>query len=101
MINENREIICIDDSRPTQDVLEYFKEWVVKDKIYTIRKVQQNLSGVWGVLLQEIVNDRVPIYMGDTYIGKAEVGYRLTRFRHLDGTEIAITATEEETVKNN
>jgi len=98
---DKREIICIDDSRPTQDVLDYFKEWVVKDKIYTLRKVQQNLNGEWGVLLEEIVNDRVPIYMGNTYIGKAEVGYRLTRFRYLDGTDIAITATQEETVNNN
>lgn len=98
---ENREIICIDDSRPMQDIFDYFKEWVVKDKIYTIRKIQQNLSGVWGVLLQEIVNEKVPIYLGDTYIGKAEVGYRLSRFRYLDGTEIAVTMTQEETVKNN
>lgn len=98
---ENREIICIDDSRPIQDIFDYFKEWVVKDKIYTIRKIQQNLSGVWGVLLQEIVNEKVPIYLGDTYIGKAEVGYRLSRFRYLDGTEIAVTMTQEETVKNN
>lgn len=98
---ENREIICIDDSRPIQDIFEYFKEWVVKDKIYTIRKIQQNLSGVWGVLLQEIVNEKVPIYLGDTYIGKAEVGYRLSRFRYLDGSEIAVTMTQEETVKNN
>jgi hypothetical protein len=63
-MNSGDKVICIDDSirvdvMPT--IVKYYKNWVNKDQVYTVRHVVDNDGIVDGVLLEEIHNS--PIYI--------------------------------------
>lgn len=99
---KNKEIICIDDSKPINpDITSHFKQWIVKNKIYTIRKIQQNFEGSWGLLLEEVVNPSYEVKLRGQVLGTAEPGFNLNRFRYLDDTPVLATVEVSELVKNN
>lgn len=95
------EVLCINAVKPNIKILKLFKHWVIKGKIYNVRKIQQNLNGTWGCLLEELINDVVPIYISNQLMGKAECGYNLNRFTLLSGLPLETTIEQEELIKNN
>lgn len=77
----NNKVICVDDTiRPEMmlSVAKYYSNWVVRDKVYTIREVLHNEGIVEGVLLNEIKND--PIYI-DIIDKKQEPAFGMFRFK--------------------
>lgn len=77
----NDKVVCIDDSiraeiMPT--IIKHYKNWVERDKVYTIREVLQNDGIVEGVLLNEIRN--TPIYI-ELIDKKQEPAFGMFRFR--------------------
>lgn len=81
--NTGSKIICVDDSIRAEilpTVAKYYKNWVSRDKIYTIREVFQNEGIVEGVLLEEVRNKPIYIELIDK---KQEPAFGLFRFREL------------------
>lgn len=92
----NKEVICIQDSYPVDpEVAKLFPNWIKKDSIYTVRKIQQNFNGDWGVLLEGVKNPKFKVNLQGNMIGVAEPGFNLNRFRYLDGTELKATLVNE------
>lgn len=82
------DVICIADNFPPV-VAEFYKQHGVtpptKDKIYSVRGVTKHIIGKTGILLNEIVNPKVPIndsVMGLKYI---EPTWDIKRFTTLSG----------------
>jgi hypothetical protein len=76
-------VVCVDDSIRAEimpSVIKYYKNWVAKDKTYTIREILQNEGIVEGVLLEEIRNE--PIYI-DLVDKKQEPAFGMFRFKLL------------------
>jgi hypothetical protein len=90
-----KSIICINDShRPP---VEHIPNWIVKDKIYTIRAVQNSLGGNgWGFLLNEIDNPRLK-----TQFGTFEPGFNTVRFADLQGNPLKISLEKQVEIINN
>lgn len=87
-------IICIDDSiraeiMPT--VLKYYKNWVQKDKIYTIREIVENKDIVPGVLLSEIKNEAIYIELIDK---TQEPAFGMFRFAIIEDTSLEEVSKE-------
>lgn len=82
------DIICIDDNFP-QNVLEFYKEngvtTPVKDKLYTVRNVTKHIIGKTGILLNEIVNPKVPINDSVMGLKHIEPTWNINRFTTLSG----------------
>lgn len=95
-----KEIICIDNS-VSPEISKDFKEWIVKDKIYNIRKLQQNFDGTWGCLLEEIINPKFEVKLHGQSLGWAEPGFALWRFKYLNGEPLVATVKQEEFIKLN
>ncbi len=79
----NDRVICVDDSilaevMPT--IVRYYKNWVSRDQIYTVRQVVDNDGIVDGVLLEEIRNEPIYIELIDK---KQEPAFGMFRFRLL------------------
>ena len=88
------EIICIDASF-SSEALKFYDEFGVvtpeQDKLYTIRDVIINSNGKTGVLLEEIVNPKVPFkhpILGDAW---NEPNWDINRFRTLQGESVHIS----------
>jgi len=95
-----KDVVCIDDKR-TADIT-IIPYWPVKDRIYTIRSVQNSLGGNgFGYLLEGINNPRIPAMLNGIEIGRFEPGFNSERFRLLDGTKLSITAEQENVIANN
>jgi hypothetical protein len=90
-----KQIICINSSNRAP--IEHVPNWIVKDKIYTIRAVQHSLGGNgWGFLLEEISNPRLK-----TQFGTFEPGYNSIRFVDLLGKPLEISLEKQvETINN-
>lgn len=76
-------VVCVDDTiRPEMiiSIAKFYKDWVKRDKIYTIREVFQNEGIVEGVLLEEVRNKPIYIELIDK---KQEPAFGLFRFREL------------------
>lgn len=76
-------VVCVDDSiraelMPT--IVKYYKNWVSRDQVYTVRQVVDNDGIVDGVLLEEIRNEPIYIELIDK---KQEPAFGLFRFREL------------------
>lgn len=82
------DIICIDGNFKSDFLDFYEKHGVItpkQDKIYTIRAVIINSNGKTGLLLEELVNPKVPFKspaLGDVW---NEPNWDINRFRTLNG----------------
>ena len=79
----NDRVICVDDSiraelMPT--IVKYYKNWVSRNQIYTVRQVVDNDGIIDGVLLDEIRNEPIYIELIDK---KQEPAFGMFRFRLL------------------
>ena len=79
-------VICVDDLikpevMPT--IVKYYKNWVQRDRIYTVREVVDNDGIVDGVLLVELRNEPIYIELIDK---KQEPAFGMFRFRLLQET---------------
>ena len=92
---QGKQVICIDASNRAP--IEHIPNWVVKDKIYTIRAVQNSIDGNgFGFLLEEITNPRLSIIYGSF-----EPGFHCRRFSDLLGKPLEITLEKQvETINN-
>ena len=76
-------VVCVDDSIRDElmsTIVKYYKNWVSRDQVYTVRQVVDNDGIVDGVLLEEIHNDPIYIELIDK---KQEPAFGLFRFRLL------------------
>ena len=85
-MQQGSRVICVDDTirgevMPT--IIKYYKNWVQRDKIYTIREIVDNDNIVQGVLLNEIRNEPIYIELIDK---KQEPAFGMFRFRLLQET---------------
>ncbi len=82
-----QKVVCIDDSINPQHFISLtknFQQWIVKDKVYTIREILHNDDIVTGILLKEIKNKEIYIKL----IGRIqEPAFADWRFRELDEFE--------------
>lgn len=88
-----QKVICIDDRYSNPQTMQHFKQWVERDKEYTIRKVRpQGAEG--GVLLEEVVN---PPCFFPQYGGKLEPAFHPKRFvpkEEMEGDEVIMEAAQ-------
>ena len=94
MIEVGQKVVCIDDSiRPGRlSFVGYaYPNWIKKDSVYTVREILPNDDIVPGILLEELVNPIIYIYL----LGREqEPAFRTSRFRPLEASEL--TAEEED-----
>lgn len=92
-----QKVICIDDSINPQHFISLtknFQQWIVKDKVYTIREILHNDDIVTGILLREVKNKEIYIKL----IGRIqEPAFADWRFRELE-EEYLENQEEEEIV---
>jgi len=85
------DILCINDKFST-DVLEFYKVHKVvtpkKDSFYVIRNTIRHTTGEIGILLEEIINPKVPVKHPILGVTQMEPSWNSNRFVHLDGTPI-------------
>lgn len=76
------------------DTLEFYEKWGVitpsVDVMYTVRDVIINSSGETGILLEEIVNPKVPIIHPLLGTANMEPNWNLQRFRMLNGELVSV-----------
>ena len=91
------EIICIDDNF-NSDVISYFAQFGIimpkLNKIYSIRKIVNHANGKKGILLNEIINNKVPTFIISVGMQQIEPTWNIKRFTTLDGNKI-----EEKNIK--
>ena len=85
------EIICINNTF-TPDVLQFYSKFGVKipeqDKIYTLRDKRFHTNGKFGVLLEEIINPKVPIESSLLPDAQIEPTFDVKRFTDLLGNPL-------------
>jgi hypothetical protein len=85
------DIICVN-SHFTEDVLQFYAKFGVKipeqDKIYTLRDKRFHSNGKFGVLLEEIVNPKVPIESSLLPDASIEPTFDAKRFTDLLGNDL-------------
>lgn len=80
MFKPGEKVICVDASE-NQKVSEFFQEWLVEGKEYTVRRCEGSLNGIPRVLLEEVRNDSV--FVAEVG-GKIESGFSGKRFKSVD-----------------
>ena len=94
MIEVGQKVVCIDDSiKPGRlGFVGYaYPNWIKQDNVYTVREILPNDDIVPGILLEELVNPVIYIYL----LGREqEPAFRTSRFRPLEASEL--TAEEED-----
>ena len=91
-------LLCVDDSRNKGS--EFFENWIKEGEVYTLRRTTGSLSGVQGVLLNEVRNPSVFI---TALQGHTEPSFAKTRFAEVDDMMNIIkeaTVKEENLVLN-
>lgn len=93
------EIICINDLFSPEARQVYEQYGIVTpylDGVYSVREVVTTRYGT-GLLLNELVNPKMYCYnIGEVEMW-AEVNFKVSRFRNIDGTEINIEQLRNET----
>lgn len=98
------ELLCVDD-KFSADILEFYRIHGVvtpkERKIYTLRDYIKHTNGSIGILLQEIINPKVPIKHPILGTINMEPTWALRRFCTLDGTtlEESMLKIKEELIK--
>lgn len=85
------DIICINSSFSQEQLQFWAIHGVVhpeQDKMYTIREVIKHSHGETGVLLEEIVNPKIPVKHNILKIIQREPTWNIHRFRMLNGDMI-------------
>jgi hypothetical protein len=80
-------VVCIDDVMRDEvipTVVKYYKNWVKRDDIYTVRDIVDNDGIVFGILLHEIRNERIYIELIDKV---QEPAFGMFRFRVVQESE--------------
>lgn len=99
MFGVGDDVVCVDDSIKShmfEEINKDFAQWVVKDKKYTVRGINENKGIVVGILLEEINNP--PVYF--RLIGKIqEPAFGAFRFRRLASVNNVIEKEKEETIE--
>lgn len=86
------DVICID-GKFSEDAKKFFVKygvvWPEQEKMYTIRDVIKNTQGETGLLLEELVNPKVPII--HPILGRVmyEPNWHIRRFATLQGDSIS------------
>lgn len=97
------DVICIDSTFSSEVLQFYEKHGVVtpmKDSLYTIRDVIINSNGKTGLLLEEIVNPKIPINHDLMQsVVMFEPNWDINRFRNLDNSAINVSEVKQ-TIKN-
>lgn len=92
------DIICINGNFSV-DQLNFYKQFGVEvpkqDSLYTIRDVIINSSGENGLLLDQIINPKVPIKHPLLGIAEMEPNWNIERFRMLDESKIDIIKVKQ------
>lgn len=86
------EVICVDGNfslEAKQVYNKYNVVWPEQDKIYSIREVVKTTTGETGLLLEEIVNPKIPILHPILGSVEYEPNWHINRFRTLQGDEIS------------
>jgi len=87
-------VMCVDDSiKPGQLMFvgHAYPNWIKAGKLYTVREILPNDDIVPGIVLDEVINP--PLYVH--ILGREqEPAFRISRFRELDDTELAIETNE-------
>lgn len=95
------DLLCINDLFSI-DTLEFYEKHgvftPVRDITYTLRDVIINSNGQTGVLLEELVNPKVPFHHPMGFIASAEPNWHISRFSHLNG-EIVETMELKQFIK--
>lgn len=89
-------VVCVDSSVEPQFVEQknlFFQQWVVKDKIYTVREFLNNDDIVDGVLLEEVKNKMMYQPLLNRY---QEAAFKVNRFRRLTPDEVYMLELEED-----
>jgi hypothetical protein len=85
------DIICIN-NKFAPDVLQFYSKYGVKipeqDKIYTLRDKRFHSNGKFGILLEEIINPKVPIESSLIPNGSIEPTFHAKRFTDLLGNPL-------------
>jgi len=94
------DVICIDGKFSSEQLEFYSRHGVVfpeQESFYTIRDVIINSNGKTGILLEEIVNPKVPIehpLLGQVVM--MEINWDVKRFRNLDQSELNISEIKKQ-----
>lgn len=90
------EVLCVD-GKFSSEALAFYEKHGVKtpqeDKIYTPRDAIKHSNGEIGILLEEIINPKVPVKHPILGVVEIEPTWAITRFRNLQGN---ILSSEEE-----
>ena len=108
MFKVGENVVCINDTMEASkapELLKYFKQWVVKDEIYTIREFKENDGIVVGVLLEEVKNNEKWFQLLGRF---QEPAFSLDRFVKINTTEeenaiselMEMVNSNSETIKN-
>lgn len=85
------DVICVDGKFSEDAKVFYTKHgvvWPEQEKMYTIRDVIKNTNGDTGLLLEELVNPKVPILHPILGSVQYEPNWNVERFRTLQGETI-------------
>ncbi len=90
------ELLCVNGKFTAEQLAFYEKHGVVtpkEEKIYNPRAVIKHSNGDIGILLEEIINPKVPIKHPILGVAEIEPTWAITRFRNLKGNTLS---SEEE-----
>jgi hypothetical protein len=85
-------VICIDASKEKTISYNVFKNWIVEQEKYTVRRVE----GGGRILLEEVTNP--PVYVASVF-GKVEPGFAKKRFANYEDYILGKTEENEESRK--
>lgn len=96
MFKPGEKVICVDAS-VNQKASEFYQEWLVEGKEYTVKRCEGSLNGVPRVLLEEVRNDSV--FVAEIG-GKIEPGFSSKRFKSVDTLYAEDSVEESEVIYN-
>jgi hypothetical protein len=92
-------VMCVDDSiKPGQLMFvgHAYPNWIKAGKLYTVREILPNDDIVPGIVLEEVINPLIYVHI----LGREqEPAFRISRFKELDDTELAIETNETVGIK--
>lgn len=93
------DVICVD-GKFSKDALDVYAKYgivtPVENSIYTVRDVIINSIGKTGILLEEIVNPKLPEVHSIGMVGSMEPNWNIDRFRTLSGELLNISQIKKQ-----
>lgn len=81
MIKQGDQVICIDDSMPSNPKALQHKNWIKKNNPYTVRALVTKNGSLVGLLLNEVINPKVFDPIAES---EFEPGFAIWRFKKPD-----------------